>query len=288
MVSYVEDERAKRTMPLDRIILVRRRSPDWRGLARDDEAGLPIDPLRYKPTDVPGLPEDLPLCIRLWNEIFPVSFFRCRQTLKEMSERTLGRVKGADVISDDQLDELPAIAGKSRFLLFFFDDDDLFAPDMIDHLSAVDLGDCDVAVFPLVRLGEYSYTFVRGDRPARLVVGRRQAFRYRFQTNNYGISAKVALSPHLEHLKEHALGSVYADDQKLSDSYFDVVLSATNKTPCSLAMIRTLPSGRTEYRSYVRRYVESLRRLSVPSEMEWLKEPLEETTTLFSGAAGNA
>ena len=275
------------TMLLDQIILVRRRSPDWRGLACDYEAGLPIDPLRYKPTNVPGLPEDLSLCIRLWNEIFPVNFFRCRQTLKDISERILARVEGAVVISEDQLYDLSATVGRSRFMLFFFDDDDLFAPDMIDQLSAVELGDCDVAVFPLVRLGDYSYTFIRGGHPARIVVGRRQEFRYRFQTNNYGISSKIALSRHLEHLKEHVLGSVYADDQKLSDSYFDVVLSATNKTPCSLAMIRTLVSSGPEYRSYVRRYVENLRQLKVPSEVDWLNEPLEETTTLFGSAAGS-
>jgi hypothetical protein len=275
-------------MQLDQIILVRRRSPDWRGLACDYEAGLPIDPLRYKPTDVPGLPEDLPLCIRLWNQIFRANLFRCRQRLKAISERTLARVEGALVISEDQLRDLPAIAGRSRFMLFFFDDDDLFAPDMIDILSAVDLGDCDVAVFPLVRLGDHSYTFVRGDRPARVVVGRRQNFRYRFQTNNYGISSKIAFSRHLEYLKEHARGSVYADAQKLSDSYFDVVLSATNKTPCSLAMIRTLPSNPQEYLSYVRRFVQNLRQLNVPPEVDWLNEPLEETAMLFDSAVGNA
>lgn len=271
-------------MLLDQIVLVRRRSPDWRSLACDYEAGLPIDPLRYKPTDVPGLPEDLLLCVGLWNEIFRVNFFRCRQTLKEISERTLARVEGAVVISEDQLRDLPATVGRSRFMLFFFDDDDLFAPNMIDQLSALELGDCDVAVFPLVRLGDYSYTFVRGDRPARIVVGWRQDFRYRFQTNNYGISSKIALPRHLEHLKEHVFGSMYADNQKLSDSYFDVVLSATNKTPCSLAMIRTLVSSRLEYCSYVQRYVKNLRRLKVPPELDWLNEPLEATTTLFGSA----
>jgi len=275
-------------MQLNQIILVRRQSPDWRGLACDYESGLPIDSLRYKPTVVLGLPEDLPLCIRLWNQIFRVNFFRCRETLKTISERTLARVKGAVVISEDQLRDLPAMAGRSRFMLFFFDDDDFFAPDMIEVLSAVDLADCDVAVFPLVRLGDHSYTFVRGDRPARVVVGRRQDFRYRFQTNNYGISSKIAFSRHLEYLKEHALGSVYADDQKLSDSYFDVVLSATNKTPCSLAMIRTLPSSRQEYLGHVRRYVENLRQLKVPPEVDWLNEPREETAMLFDSAVGNA
>ncbi len=35
-------------VPLDQIIFVRRRSPDWQGLACDYEAGMPIDPCRYK------------------------------------------------------------------------------------------------------------------------------------------------------------------------------------------------------------------------------------------------
>jgi hypothetical protein len=274
-------------MELNQIILVRRRSPDWHGLACDYEAGLPIDPLRYKPTDVPGLPEDLPLCIRLWNQIFRVNFFRCRHILKAISERTLARVRSGLVISDDELGGLPAMVGKSRFMLFFFDDDDLFAPDMIDVLSTVNVADSDVAVFPLVRLGDHSYTFVRSGHTARVVVGRRQDFRYRFQTNNYGISSKIALSPHLEHLKEHVVGSMYADAQKLTESYFDVVLSATNKTPCSLAMIRTLPSCVEEYLSYVRRYVKNLRQLKVPPEVGWLNAPLEETATLFDSTLGN-
>jgi hypothetical protein len=271
-------------MPLDQIVLVRRRSPDWRGLARDYDAGLPIDPLRYRPTDVPGLPADLPRCVQLWNELFAVNFFRCRQTLKEISERTLGQVKNAVVIAETQLRQLPDLVRDSRFLLFFFDDDDLFAPDMLDQLSSLDLDACDIAVFPLVRLGEYSYTFVRGDRSAGVVVGRRQDFRYRFQTNNYGISSRIALSPHLEYLKEHADGSSYADDQKLTDSYFDVVVSATNKTPCSLAMIRTLPSAPDEYRGLVRRYVDRLGQLAVPPPLDWLTSPIAETTTLFRGA----
>jgi hypothetical protein len=270
---------------LDRIVLVRRRSPDWRGLACDYEAGIPIDPRRYRPTDVPGLPQDLPRCIRLWNDISPVNFFRCRQTLKEISERTLAQVSGAVVISEDQLPELPAVAGTARFMLFFFDDDDLFAPDMINRLSPVELGECDVAVFPLVRLGDYSYTFVRGDRAARVVVGRRQEFRYRYQTNNYGISARIALSRHLPHLKEHAAGSLYADEQQLIDAYFDTVLSATNKTPCSLAMIRTLPANPGEYHDYLRRYVLNLRQLDLPPDMDWLNGPVKETTALFGAVA---
>jgi hypothetical protein len=270
-------------MPLDDIIFVYRQSPDWGRLAQDYEAGIAVDPSRYEPrSKPPGFPEDIVACIKAWNDTFPVNFFRCRQVLKEISGHSLRQINKATILSDDRLDELPAMIMGRQCLVFFFDDDDLFAPDTFERLSALDLGQCDVAVFPLVRFGMDIYTFARRGEATRVVVGTRRDFGHRFQTNNYGISSRIALSGHMPHLKDHVLGSVYADQQNIRDTYFDVVISATNKTPCSANTIGGLPSNQPEYRAFIRRYVENLRRLQIPRELGWMTEPVNATIKLFS------
>jgi hypothetical protein len=269
-------------MSLNGIIFVRRQSPDWGRLAHDYRAGMPIDPSRYKPrSKVPGFPDDIVACIEAWNETFAVDFFRCRQMLKEISERSLHQIRKATIISEDGLDQLPTMIGGHQVLLFFFDDDDWFAPDTFERLSVLDLGQCDIAVFPLVRFGMDSFTFVRSGEAARVIVGTRRNFGHRFQTNNYGISSRIALSGHLPHLQDHVLGSVYADQENLRDTYFDLPISATNKTPCSANAIGGLRSDPPEYRAFVRRYVENLRRLQIPRKLEWMTGPLRETLDLF-------
>jgi hypothetical protein len=270
-------------MSLNEIILVRRQSPDWAGLARDCEAGMVINPSRYSPrSKLPGFPDDIATCIKIWNDLFPVNFFRCRQTLREISEHSLRQIKRATIVSEDSLRELPTIIGRSKFLLFFFDDDDLFAPDMFDRLSVLDLAQCDIAVFPLVRLGEDAFTFVRNGETAHVIVGTRRNFGHRFQTNNYGISTKIALSEHLPKLKDHVLGSLYANQQHLHDTYFDVVVSATNKTPCSANIIGGLPSNPPKYRAFIQSYIENLKRLRIPRELAWMTGPINQTIDLFS------
>lgn len=269
--------------PLDYIVFVRRQSPDWEALARDYEAGIPIDPSRYKPrTELPGFPTDIVGCIQAWNDTFPVNFFRCRQILKGLSEHCLHRISKSIITFEDKLADLPGLVADTRFLLFFFDDDDLFAPDTFERLSVLDLGQSDVAVFPLIRLGAPVFTLVRKGEPARIVVGARRDSRFRYQTNNYSISQRIAVSDHLPRLQDHVLGSSYADQLNLRDSYFDVLISATNKTPCSANRIGRLLANPVAYRASIRRYVEHLTLLPIPQELGWLSGAVSETVGLFS------
>ena len=159
---------------LDRIVFVRRQSPDWEALMRDHEAGAMVDPSRYRPPpDVPGFPEDTVGCIEVWNRTLSVNFFRCRHILKQISDQTVSLVHNSICITDDRLGELPDLVGGSRFLLFFFDDDDWFAPHTFERLAALDLDQCDIAVFPLPRLGDDIITFIRPAAGARIMVGSR-------------------------------------------------------------------------------------------------------------------
>jgi hypothetical protein len=173
------------------------------------------------------------------------------------------------------------MVGQSRCLLFFFDDDDWFAPDTFERLSVLDLSECDIAVFPMVRLGDKIVTFVRAGKNARAVVGARVDFTFRFMTNNYGISPKIALSEHLPKLQDHMLGSVYAGQQEFRDPYFDVLVSVTNKTPCSASAIGRLPTDPPAYRASIWRYAENLGQTHIPPELHWMNEPVGETISLF-------
>ena len=268
---------------LDCVVFVRRQSPDWEALTRDYEFGLVIDPSRYEPPrGLPGFPEDTVACIQLWNDIFWVNFFRCRLTLKRLSEHAVRQIRNSIFITVDRLGELPALVGQARFVLFFFDDDDWFAPDTFERLSALDFDRCDIAVFPLVRLGDSILTFARAGQDARVVVGSRVNFTFRFMTNNYGISARIALSDHLPNLRDHMLGSTYANQLDFRDPYFDVLFGVTNKTPCSASAIGRLLADPPAYRASIVHFVDNLKRMQIPPEMNWMNAPVSETISLFS------
>lgn len=268
---------------LDCIVFVRRQSPDWTSLADDYEAGRVIDPLRYiPPPNLPGFPSDISACIRIWNETFAVNFFRCRHILRKISERSIQSVHDSIFLAEGGLSDLPSIVTNERFLLFFFDDDDWFAPDIYRRLSELDLNQQEIAVFPLVRFGERVLTFVRKSQNAQIVVGERTDFGYRFHTNNYGIASGIALSEHLTHLQDHMLGSSYADQIDIPDRYFDIIISATNKTPCAASSMGRLTLDASAYRAAVGKFVENLETLKLPTDLAWMQGPLSETFRLFA------
>jgi hypothetical protein len=271
------------TTSLDRIVFARRQSPDWEALARDHEAGVVIETSRYRPrTAIPGFPNDIVACVRIWNDTFPVNFFRCRQYLKAIADRCLRQVDQSMIIAADRLRDLPALVGDARFLLFFFDDDDWFAPDLFECVSTMDFAQCDVAVFPLARLGEKVFTFVRDGETARAVLGVTRGFGHRYQTNNYGITRGIALSDRLPRLQDHVLASTYATEINLRDAWFDALISATNKTPCSANTIGALLADPVRYRGFIRGYVEVLRGLELAPELAWITRPVSETIELFA------
>src|ERR1700689_5607709 len=95
---------------LECIVFVRRQSPDWATLAGDYEADKFIDPSRYRPPPgLPGFPEDIAGCIRVWNDTFSLNFFRCRQILKDLSEHTVRQARNSIFITEDRLRELPIL-----------------------------------------------------------------------------------------------------------------------------------------------------------------------------------
>lgn len=259
-----------------------RQSPDWRALARDHEAGLVVDASRYRPpSDLPGFPNDLEGCIQTWNRIFPVNFFRCRQVLKEISEALIARTQQSALLGVENLSSLPSMVAGSRSLLFFFDDDDWFAPDIFERVSALETEDADILVFPLVRFEQNSFTFVPDGEPAEAVVGARRNFASRFQTNNYAVIAPAVSYDILPHLRDHVLGSGYADKAGLRSRYHDLLISATNKTPCSASWLPGLLADPDAFKASVAAFIGNLRGLAIPERMHWARPAIGQTLALF-------
>ncbi|MEF8699735.1 MAG: hypothetical protein V5B36_11655 [Candidatus Accumulibacter sp. UW25] len=265
---------------IDFILFVVRQSPDWNALSTEHEAGFFIDPSRYTPGEfIKGFPDHVENYINMWNLIFPINFFRCRKILKDIAFRQISSVKHSIVL---QLDDLPHISSRfatNSFVLFFVDDDDWFAPNTFQRLSGIDFAN-SIAVFPLVRFESNSFTFVRDTEQARMLVGERRNFNFRYQTNNYAIPHPLATSEHLPELKDHVAASQHACMQGFDDSYHDIIISATNKTPASASIFRRFLTP-DDYRVAVTEYVDKVSNLFIPDEMEWAKTPVKETLDLF-------
>lgn len=274
-----------RLTPSDALVFVLRQSPDWAALADDFEAGRPVPAARYLPEGVRFFTPDIPARIATWNREFPVNFFRCRQRLKEIAARQMGRVARGELHTQDDLPALqPRLAGRN-FLLFYLDDDDWFAPDAFDRLAGIDFDPAAVAVFPLIRFGVDSFTFVRPEQPARCVVGRPFPCQWRFQTNNYALPPELTASPHLFPLNPHVDASHHADACGIPDAYHDLLVSATMKSPASAISIKQLDDP-VAFRTSIRQFVTRLGGLAIPDAAGWTRAPVREVVELFTALLG--
>ena len=264
------------------IAFISRQSPDWASLAADYESGKRLDLYRYKPRhDIPGFPKHIEKWIGAWNRRFGLNFFRCRQILKETAMDLVARVPDSKLMSEADVSVRAYEIGQSESIVFYLDDDDWFDPDLQQRLTELDLDGIDVAVFPLVRLGREVFTFVRAGEAADIVIGERHDFDFRYQTNNYGIRAGRVPLEALPYLKDHVEGSGYADRIALTDGYFDRIVSATNKTPCSASGLPALFDRPDRTVSLIRGYVDGLRAVPIPDSLMWLNEPIDRTIGLF-------
>jgi len=271
------------------LVFVIRQSPDWSHLAQDYAEGAAIDPARYKPPMfIEGFPGNIEECIAVWNRSFTKNFYHCRAVLKTIASNLLKKIPFSIIISEHETSNLSVLVGDKEVMLFFMDDDDWFAPDTFERVSRLSLGSGSIAVFPLVRFDTDTFTFVRQHESASVVIGNRQNFNFRFQTNNYCLGRTLALSDNIISFKDHVVASKIADSLKLEDCYFDLIISATNKTPCSASKLPGLVVDPAGYIQSMREYVMNLKSLQIPDEISWCKEPLAETVALFEAVLDSA
>lgn len=263
------------------VIFILRQSPDWLCLAQDYAAGVAISPTRYKPPmHIEGFPPNIEECIAIWNTTFTENFFHCRAVLKTIAHNLLKKVPSSLILQEYDIPSLPGVI-ETDAALFFMDDDDWFSPHTYEVLSTLHMSADEVLVSPLVRFDTDTFTFVRESEDAAVIVGRRQNFHFRFQTNNYALGGAFALSEHIASFKDHVVASHTAERLGLPDRYIDQIISATNKTPCSASKLPALVADPAGYIASMREYVHNLKQLEIPEALRWCKAPLAETIELF-------
>jgi len=264
---------------IDRIVLAMRTSPDWGLLARDYAAGIPVPPSRYFPFHDLRFSRDIPGFIERWNEFSPVSYFACRKQLRDIADDNLAQIRGVTLTPwarvPDLLDEL----GDARLLLFYHDDDDWFHPAVMDLLRGIDVDSIDAAVFPFLRLASSVTTFTRGGSATSGSIGNLEPFRYRYCTNNYGLTRRAFT--HRVDLVEHTVASSAADSLKFADLHVDRIISATSKTPCSASWLLKLPADRSAFMGYIAEYIAVLEQVEIPAESCWIETWLRKTLDVF-------
>ncbi|MCF7223759.1 hypothetical protein [Marilutibacter chinensis] len=266
------------------IVFARRASPGWGALARDYAAGVPVPPARFFPFHDLRFSREIPDLIERWNRLAAVSYFECRARLCEIADSTLARVDGAIRIDWTEVPAFLANRSDERLLLFYHDDDDWFHPSLERMLGGIDISAVDAVVFPFLRLARSLTTFSFQGAPTAAAIGRCEVFRYRYCTNNYGLTAR-ALARSVD-LVEHTQASETAEALGFVDMQVDAVVSATNKTPCSASWLFRLPGNKAGFDRYIRAYVETLEGISIPTESRWIQSPLRQTIDLFESVVG--
>jgi hypothetical protein len=271
---------------IDEIVLACRQSPDWASLARDHRAGRPIDPRRFVPGyAIPGFPADIERIVATWNRIFRIDYFSCRAFIVARATERRAAIEGAVGVSFADVDAIAARAARSRFVLFFHDDDDFFAPDLFPQLRARAIPQRDVSVFTLPRVHPDLFTFVREGEPAGPLWGRRKAFDFRYQSNNYGIDSRVCSAQTLRGMKDHVEASAFATAAGLEDQCYPFSVSATVKTPCAASVLPGLLADARAYRASMAAFARRFARPDPPPEIDWLREPLAAIAVLFRAVA---
>jgi hypothetical protein len=271
---------------IDEVLLACRQSPDWASLAADYRAGRPIDPRRFVPGyAIPGFPADIERIVATWNRVFRIDYFSCRAFIVARAAETLAAVDRAVRVSFGDVDAIVERAARSRFVLFFHDDDDFFAPDLVARLRAHVISHDDVSVFTLPRVHPDLFTFVRDGEPAGAIWGRRKRFDFRYQSNNYGIASRVCSPASLRAMKDHVEASAYANAAGLRDGVYPFPVSATVKTPCAASMLPALLADARAYRKTIAAFADRFAVPDPPEELAWLGAPLAAVAALFRAVA---
>jgi hypothetical protein len=269
---------------IDQIVLAMRTSPDWGLLARDYAAGIRVPPSRYFPFHDLRFSRDIPQLIERWNRLSALSYFACRHKLREIADDSLAQVEHVIRTEWTRVPSLLDELGEVRLLLFYHDDDDWFHPALADLLHRIDVQAIDAVVFPFLRLASTITTFTHEGTPTAGAIGRVEPFRYRYCTNNYGLTSRALAQ--WSKLVEHTMASETAQALNFTDLQVDKVISATSKTPCSASWLAKLPDDASGFERYVMDYVEILEAARIPAESRWIEAPLRKTLELFRSVCG--
>jgi hypothetical protein len=228
---------------------------------------------------VQGFPSDLPGLIAHWNGMFAANYFECRAILAEIARRSNARVAGA------QLLEFSSGTMPSEGFCFFHDDDDIFDHDLASRLP--EPGDFDVVVFPLFRFHSDLFTFVHRYGSSDALLGRREHFHFRYQTNNYGVLGDRVCRGWFGGMKDHVGASEFADRNGLMDHLVSRPMAATFKTVWSASTLPLVTGGRKSVVAEMEGLIRSLD-TPIPSGYEWLEKSTAKLRLLVGGVLSGA
>jgi hypothetical protein len=271
---------------IDLVVLIKRQSPDWQSLAADYRRGRPIAPERYVPPHpIPGFPPAIETLIDTWNKRFAIDFFTVRAIIAGLSQVCISSVARSHAFGLADFASVERLAGSRNFMAFFHDDDDFFAPDIFARLLPTDVFAFDTCVFPLYRIHADLFTFVRDDMQADFVLGRRQGFDFRFQSNNYGVSSRLCSAANLRALTDHVLASRVADACGFSEKVFSSAVSATVKTPASASQLPVVLGDTAAGEAQFSGFFAQFSRPELPADHAWLAGPLSLIARLLQAVA---
>jgi hypothetical protein len=151
-------------------------------------------------------------------------------------------------------------------------------------LAELELEGVDVAVFPFVRLGAQSCTFLDPAAPPPDLVTPWRGFSQRYHTNNYALLRRICRPPHLAAMQDHFDASAHGDAAGLADRHFGTIVSATNKTPCAASFLHEAVRDPAAFRAILLACITRLRGIALPAPLAWMGPPIDATIALFSEA----
>jgi len=245
-------------------VIVLRQSPNWGRLtpAYLDETE-PIDRALRRP---PGFTRSF---IELWDATFRTTFFEVRKALKDITLRSFAAVRDADVVPFTEVGDWPPAP-----LVLFSDDDDWFAPDVVEKVASFSR-----------KLGGVTWdstVLYRG-----MLVRRSDAYCY---TNNYAVTERVRLpGPWTERVLPHGKAEVTFRRRGFRAGHLPLPLSVANNHPASAQQIRVVLDrrpGRDGLIEEVEAFRESAALAGSPAgDLAWAAEPVAAAVELFGGLA---
>ena len=244
-----------------RALIVLRQSPNWEDGTSILDAAEAYDRLIGRPI---GFARGF---IELWNKTFSTTYFKVRQTLKEITLANFMTVTGADCVRLNELLEKPQIAAD---IVLFSDDDDWFCPVLLEELEGVPAD-----------IGGVTWPSVRYDGAFQL---RKDIYCY---TNNYAVLAPAHKQPNwVELYAQHGgADACFHKRAVVKTARIGSLLSVTNKHPASTVTIeKTLAKtpGRDGLVEAVEDYVCRGKVNKPGTELQWSMELAAKAVEVFA------
>jgi hypothetical protein len=254
-------------MPKNLIVL--RASPDWTRF--DIEATRPF--LRRF-----NLPETLIIEFdALWRRHFRTDYRTIRAELKALALQTYQDVRGALLLRNEDWSEIVPSDGWVAFV----DDDDWMSPALFESIPAP-APNADGALWGSLRLGR---VFASGGNAEPIMQWRpHERIVY---TNNYAVSSHAVKRFSRPSLFEHGDAQTLFDRADFAFTTIRKYLSCAVKHPCStmsIIYLMSLESFRSDPRSEMSRFAESLEAVNLDNIEGWTRPPFRRFREIMSDA----